>query len=164
MAKPGTTRRRVLGAAAALPALALPSHVIARSEATRQSSATADWIIWNARLTRYRYIAARAKEAAETGWFRTANDRYYRESAEPDADREAAFTRLDRAESLYWHRYTAPLHEAAVALVLTPAPHVQALRTKIAIMRAHQLDEPGSMERECLEVLEEDVGRLGSPN
>jgi hypothetical protein len=112
MSKPGTTRRRVLCAAAALPALALPTPVIARSEATRQSSSVANEI-WNARLSRYQALAERAKAAAETGWFRAANDRYYRACEDSEADPDAAFDRLDRAEDLDWRRCTEPLHKAA---------------------------------------------------
>ncbi|HYD37454.1 MAG TPA: hypothetical protein VEA60_07565, partial [Allosphingosinicella sp.] len=150
----GTTRRRVLGAAAALPALALPTPVIARtpveSRGTRQSGTAADRTLWNDRLARYRRLAARAQAAAETGWFRAANDRFYRESADPNADQEAAFARLDRAEDFYWYRCIAPLHRAAATVVLTPAPDLAALRTKLTVIRTHQLHEPGPMERDCL--------------
>lgn len=158
MAKPGTTRRRVLGAAAALPAFALPCPV--RAEPVQAPSVPADRALWNERLARYLQLAARAQAAAETGWFRAANDRFYRESADPDADREAAFTRLDRAEHLYWRRCTAPLYQAAVAVVLTSVPDLEALCTKLRIMRAHHLHEPDSTERDCLEVLEADLERL----
>jgi hypothetical protein len=112
---------------------------------------------WTARLARYRALAARTKTAAETGWFRAANDRFNRESTTPGSD---GFARISRAEDLYWRRCTAPLAAAAEALVLTPAPDGEALRAKLAVIRVHQLHEEGSMERDCIEVLEEDVGRL----
>lgn len=158
MAKPGTTRRSVLHAVAALPALAMPTGV--RAEPFEAPPPPADRAVWNARLARYRHLAARAKAAAETGWFRAANDRFYRESADPAADRKAAFARMTRAENLYWHRCTAPLHEAAVALVLTVPPNIEALRDKLGAIRAHQLHEEGSMKRDCIEVLEGDLGIL----
>lgn len=158
MAKPGTTRRRVLGAAAALSALALPSPV--RGEPVETPPVPADRILWNQRLARYCQLFARAQAAAEAGWFRAANDRFYRESADPGTDRKAAFARMTRAENLYWHRCTAPMQDAAVALVLTPPPDLEALRTKLAIIRTHQLSEPETMERDCLIVLEEDLQRL----
>jgi SRSO17 transposase len=112
---------------------------------------------WDQRLARYHRLAARAKAAAETGWFRAANDRYYREAADPAADQEAAFARLDRAEDLYWRRCTEPLQRAAVALALTAAPDLEALSTKMTVIRTHQLHEIDCMTRNCFEVLKEDI-------
>jgi hypothetical protein len=154
MAKPGTTRRRVLGAAAAIPLLSLTS---VRAEPV---DAPPDRQLWDCNLAHYHRLAARAKKAEETGWFRAANERFYRESADPGTDRKAAFARMTRAENLYWHRCTAPMQEAAIALVLTPTPDLEGLREKLTVIRAYQLYEPKSMERDCLEVLEEDVERL----
>jgi hypothetical protein len=117
---------------------------------------------WNERLARYRRLTAQAKAAAETGWFRAANDRYTRESATPGADRKAAFARVSRAEDLYWCRCTAPMQDAAIALVLTPPPDLEALRDKLGAIRAHHLHEEGSMSSDCMEVLEEDVEQLAT--
>ncbi|TMJ14643.1 MAG: hypothetical protein E6G94_09195 [Alphaproteobacteria bacterium] len=153
-----TSRRALLGAAAALPIAALSRAVRAEPvEAHPSLAATGEW---NTRLAHYRRLAERAKVAAETGWFRTANDLYYRACAYPTAGRESAFARLDRAEDLYWRRCTAPMQEAAVALVLTPVPHLEALRTKLGVIRAHHLNEEGSLARNCIEVLAEDAERL----
>lgn len=44
-----------------------------------------------------------------------------------------------------------------MALVLTPAPDLEAVREKIGVIRAHQLHELESMTHDCFEVLEEDV-------
>ncbi|HEX8124465.1 MAG TPA: hypothetical protein VF548_02680 [Allosphingosinicella sp.] len=118
-----------------------------------------DRALWNRNLARYNRLAAQAKKAEETGWFRAANERFYREMADPGADRKAAFARMTRAESLYWYRCTAPMQEAAVALVLTPAPDLEGVRDKLTTIRTHQLYEPRSMDRDCLEVLEEDLTR-----
>ena len=184
--KPSISRRRVLGVAAALPIAALTSPVIARSGATKQSSLGFDpdldcfatlAMTWKQRLARYRRIAATATEAAETGWFHEANARYDREleaidarfgargtgeqPAEAKTIRAAAFRRVAAAEDAYWERCTAPMQEAAVALALTPAPDVAAVREKIGAMRAVQLHELDRMKRDCFEVLEEDLGRLG---
>jgi len=175
-----STRRRVLGAAAALPVLALvglPSPaVIASRAAARQSSP--DHEIWNRRLARYRRLHARWKAEAESGTFRAANDRYNREHAElsarfgswaaaleSDEGRplcEAAFEHLDAVENAYYDRFTAPAHRAAVLLALTPAPDLEALSTKIRVMAEHKLDEADSLERPALEVLAEDVRLLAS--
>jgi hypothetical protein len=176
-----TSRRALLGAAAALPLT-----VIARSAATKQSTPAASEaaldcraaaqqqftlsdaaggveglaMTWNARLTRYRHLFARATAAAETGWFRAANDRYNREYADPGAERKAAFARVSRAEDLYWRRCTDPMQQAALVLIQTPPPDLEALREKIAIIRTHHLHDPDDEARDCFKVIEEDVGRL----
>jgi hypothetical protein len=155
-----TSRRALLGAAAAIPFLPLSAPVRAEPVEAPLFPSPAVQAEWNARLARYQALAARAKAAAETGWFRAANDRYYRESADPTADQEAAFTRLDRAEDLYWRRCTEPMEEAALTLALTTPPSLVAVLAKIAIIRTHQLDELTSMKRGCLEVLAQDVMTL----
>jgi hypothetical protein len=159
MAKPGTTRRRVLRVAASIPFLALTP---VRAEPVEAFTCRPDCDLWDRNLARYHRLAARAKEAEETGWFRAANERFYREMADPGTDRKAAFARMTRAENLFWHRCTAPMQEAAVALVLTPPPDLEALRDKLTVVRLHQLHESGSMERDCLEVLREDVEQLSA--
>jgi hypothetical protein len=154
--EPSISRRRVLGAAAAIPLLSLAP---VRAEPIE---APADRELWDRNLARYQSLAARAKKAEETGWFRASNERFYRESADPDTDPKAAFARVTRAENLFWHRCTAPMQEAAVALVLTPAPDLEALRQKLAVILAHQLHKDRSMERDCIDVLDYDVKRIGS--
>jgi hypothetical protein len=156
MAKPGTSRRRILRAVASIPLLPLAS---VRAEPV-EAPTFADRKTWDRNLARYQSLAARAKKAEETGWFRAANERWYRESADPGTDRKAAFAGMTRAENLYWHRCTAPMQEAAVVLVLTPSPDLNALCAKLAVIRTHHLHEPKSMDRDCLDVLEEDLRRL----
>jgi hypothetical protein len=165
--KPSISRRRVLGAAALLPVAALAAPSAAHVP-------IADAVLWKRRLASYRRIAARAAEAAESGWFRAASDRFVRECADiaarfggeaaqsEDARRlhKAAFRRMDRAEDAYWRRCTAPMQEAAVALVLTPAPDLPAVRAKIAAVRAHALEELEVMPRHPLDVMDEDLARM----
>jgi hypothetical protein len=116
---------------------------------------------WDSRLTRYRRLAESAKAAAETGWFRAANDRYNREFAAADeGQRKAAFTRVTKAENLYYDRHTAPLMRAATLLAATPAPDLAALLAKICVMQAHELQEEGALPKPALELLAEDAGRL----
>jgi hypothetical protein len=185
-----TTRRTLLGAAVSLPAVALCEGgslpVIARSAATRQSSEAHD--TWNRRLAAYRRLAARTKEAAETGFYRQALDRYDREvaaieqrfggrtarlrSAHPEqASSEvemrvegrlirAAFERVDAVEGAFYDRCTAPMQRAAVRLANTPTPNLEALLAKIRVMHEQEVDELGSMARPVLEVLAEDVELL----
>ncbi len=156
-----TSRRALLGAAAAIPFLPLQPAGTGPigGPPLPPSPALAEW---NERLTRYRHLAARAKAAAETGWFRAANDRYYRESADPAADHQAAFARLDRAEELYWRRCVEPLERAAVALVTAPPPNLEALANKLALIRSHRLLEAECLDRDCFEMLEEDVRQLAT--
>jgi hypothetical protein len=140
----------------------LPASVRPERVERRPLPPTKAETLWNAHLARYRRLAARAEAAAETGWFRAANDRYYRESADPSADRKAAFARVSRAEDLYWRRCTDPMQQAAATLALTPAPDLEALRTKLALIRTHDLQELDCMTRNCFEVLEEDAGALSA--
>lgn len=149
------SRRRVLGAAAALPVATLLSPSALADPGPQR--------LWDRRLARYRRCAAAAREAAEKGWFFAANRRFEREKAaarRDDAARAAAWARLDAAEDAYWRRCTEPMQKAAVALALTPAPDLAALGEKIAVMRAEQLHELERMERGCFDVLAADVRRL----
>jgi hypothetical protein len=174
--EPSTTRRRVLGAAAALPVLAFAPPV--RAEPVEVPPSLPDRSLWNRRLALYQRLAAETEQAATAGWFRAANDRYKRQiaaiealrAADPGRDgkrldrlRRAAFRRIDKAENVYWHKCTAPMQRAAAALVLTPAPDLAALGVKLAVIRAHQLHELDSMIRDCFEVLSKDVRLLSQP-
>ena len=125
-----STRRRVLGAAAALPVLALAglpvpvtSSVIARSATTRQSSETREK--WTRRLARYQRLHARWKFEAAQGAFRAANDLYYREQAElsarfgsgrspPIENRKAPLHRRLRPRQRRRRRLLRPLHRTDV--------------------------------------------------
>jgi hypothetical protein len=171
--EPSTTRRRLLGAAAALPVLSLAPPEPGRAEPVEALPSLPDCCEWNRHLARYRRLAAEAEEAATTGWFAAANVRYERECEEIDARHELsrpesaaarrlkreAFERVAAAEEAFWARCTDPMQRAAVALALTPAPNLPALAEKIAVMRTHQLHELDSMTRGCFEVLEEDLYR-----
>ncbi len=174
--EPSTTRRRLLGAAAAFPVLSLAPPEPVRAEPVEALPSLPDCSEWNRRLAPYRRLAAEAEEAATTGWFAAANARYERECEEIDARhgptqpdshvarrlKRQAFDRIDAAEEAYWIRCTDPMQRAAVALALTPAPNLPALAKKIAVMRVHQLQELNSMTRGCFELLEEEVGRLAA--
>ncbi|HEX8192743.1 MAG TPA: hypothetical protein VF552_07555 [Allosphingosinicella sp.] len=167
-----TTRRALLGAAASLPIATLPAPAIASGAEQPTPART----LWNRRLAAYRRLAARTKEAAETGFYRQANDRYEREQSALaarfgswEAARaseqgrplcRAAFAQVDAAEEAYYDRCTAPMQRAAVRLALTPAPDLEALLTKIHIMDEHQLDEVGHMKPPVLRVLTADLQRL----
>lgn len=164
------SRRRVLGAAAALPILAsIPAPVAGLAPPAERR-------LWNRRLARYRRLAAEAEEVATTGWFRAANARHERdaaviaarfgswdlarESREGAALCDAIWRRMGEAEDAYWERCTAPMQRAAAAVALTPVPDLDALRTKVAVMREQALDELELMSRQPLTVLLEDLRQL----
>jgi hypothetical protein len=166
-----TTRRTLLGAAAALPIAALPVP-------ERGLSPTPDpaRTLWTRRLAVYRRCHARWKEAAETGFFRAANEEYNRVYSDLIARHgswqkarrwrrdgpqcAAAFARISAAEETFYHRCTAPMQRAAGRLALTPPPNLEALLAKIRAMHEHELGELGCMTRPVLQVLAEDVERL----
>jgi hypothetical protein len=113
-------------------------------------------------------LAAAAKEAAETGWFRAANDRHNREmaaiaalgAAAPKAARRTAFRRIDKAEKAYWSRCTRPMQQSAVLVALTPPPDLHSLLAKLGVLQDQELDELEIGGRPVLEVLAADVERL----
>ncbi|HZG09475.1 MAG TPA: hypothetical protein VEZ70_10905 [Allosphingosinicella sp.] len=82
------------------------------------------------------------------------------EVPQPEAVRQAAFTRVTKAENLYFDRHTAPLIRAATLLATTPAPNLPALLAKVRVMQVHELQEDGALSKPALELLAEDVGRL----
>jgi hypothetical protein len=181
-----TTRRTLLGAAAFLPiaALATPTPVRperSQDEVDRRSTAPLSpsdraALAWNRRLARYRRLAERTREAGETGFFRTANDRYNRERAEVEARygsweaaaatregrklRRAIFARVAAAEEAFYDRCTRPMQRAAALLALTGAPDLPALLNKLLVMQEQQLDELEILGRSVVEVLEGDVREL----
>jgi len=176
--KHSSTRRRVLGAAVALPVLALTGipvpAVIARNAATRQSSP--QQTRWNRRLARYCRLHAAWKAEAESGAFRAANNRYEHKKAAIEArfgswaaalasrkarpGMRAAYERVSAAENVYYHRYTAPMVRAMTRLVQTPAPDLPALLAKIEIIREHEPDLFDDAPLRSFEMLRKDVGRL----
>ncbi len=123
--KHSSTRRRVLGAAATLPILALaglpaslrgtvPERGLSPSqratEARRSSAEALREGRWNRRLARYRRLHAYWKAEAESGAFRQANDRYNRVYAELSA-------RFGSWEKARKSRIGKPLCRAAFARV-----------------------------------------------
>jgi hypothetical protein len=131
---------------------------------------------WNRRFACYRHLSERTREAAETGFFRAANDRYNRERAAletrygsweaaattPDgrALRAAIFAPVAAADEAFYDRCTKPMQQAAALLALTPAPDLPALLAKIRVMQEQELDELDIVGRPVLEVLADDVERV----
>lgn len=178
--KHSSTRRRVLGAAAALPVLALTGFpacakgtVPERGLSPYPNPAQA---IWTRHFARYQRLHARWKAEADSGAFRAANDRYNHERAALSARFgswekarrsrigkrlcAAAFARIDAAEDTYYDHCTAPLHRVLARLVQTPAPDLPALLAKIEIIREHEPDLFEDAPLHSFEMLREDVRRL----
>lgn len=176
-----STRRRVLGAVAALPVLiltGLPSPVTARTPAdpgrTRQSSTARE--AWDRRLARYLRLHDRWKAEAETGAFRAANDEFAgaraglvarfgswekaRKSRIGKPLCRVAFARVSEAEDAFYDRFTAPLNRAIIQLVHTPVPDLPALLAKIEVIQKHEPDAEDGLRRPPIELLREDVRRL----
>lgn len=165
-----STRRHVLGAAAALPVLAVAGLPAAPTPLDRRT--------WDQRLGRYRRLHTRWKAEAETGAYRAANDAYYRARAEltarfgswEKARRSrtgnplctAAFARVSDAEDTYYDNCTAPMYRAAARLVGTPAPDLHALLAKIDVIREYGLEPHDDIRRHPIDLLREDVERLGN--
>src|SRR5687767_12798863 len=76
-----TTRRALLGAAVSLPVSALSQTPVPQAVRAEPVEARTFY----RRLARYRRLAQRTREAAETGFFRRANDCYDRARAELEA-------------------------------------------------------------------------------
>jgi hypothetical protein len=168
----------VLGAAVALPLIGAVAP--ARPEPVEGLSWTSDPLAarWARRLAVYRRLAARTREAAETGFFRAANDRYNRERAELEARygsweaaaatpegsalRRAIFAPAAAAEEAFYDRCTKPTQRAAAHLAQTPAPELSALLAKIRVMQEQELDELEILGRSVLDVLADDVARLAN--
>ena len=169
--EPSITRRCVLGAAAAVPmAACIPAPALLAAAPGQR--------LWDRRLACYRRRAARAERAAASGWFREANDRHHRDVAatearfgsrkeakcSPEGTKlwDAIWGRMVDAEDLYWQQCSAPMINAAIALVLTPPPDADALIAKLRVMREREFETFEDMPRHPLEVLEQDVERLRS--
>jgi hypothetical protein len=171
-----TSRRALLGAAAALHVAAFSTSVRAEPVEALPFTDGRARTLFARRLARYRRLAARTRESAETGFFRAANDCYNRERAalearygsweaaaatpEGRAHRRAIFAPVAAAEEAFYQSCTRPTQQAAAALALTPAPDLPALLAKIRVMQELELDELDILGRPVLEVLAEDVARL----
>lgn len=73
----------------------------------------------------------------------------------------ASLQRCNDASERSLDLYVNPADRAAIALMLTPAPDVDAVHIKIAIAAKHELDNTTGMPREPMDIIIEDVRRLG---
>ena len=73
---------------------------------------------------------------------------------------EAGWEALSEAEAAWYSDYVHPADLAALELVLTPAPDLDAVLLKATIAKDHELDNMTSMPREPMDVILDDVRRL----
>ncbi|HEY1606570.1 MAG TPA: hypothetical protein VGF77_13340 [Allosphingosinicella sp.] len=133
--------------------------------------------LWDRRLHEYRRLQALDDASNAFGPYSLAKEEYdlvclrlgvpdtARWSSESlsEADRkefhEAGRT-MDRKCDVYMDAYYCPAQDAAIALLLTPAPDLEAALTKIAIIKQHDLHTLTRVPRDCFEVVAEDMARL----
>ena len=77
---------------------------------------------------------------------------------------EAGWEALSEAETAWYSDYVHPADLAAIGLVLTPAPDLEAVLLKAKIAKDHELDNTTSMPREPMDVILDDVRRLDLTN
>lgn len=74
----------------------------------------------------------------------------------------ASRDRSDEAANQHYDRYYIPENNAAIAVVMSPAPNVEALLDKIRLVVEYDLDSDRDMKRDPMEIVLEDVRRLGA--
>lgn len=160
-----TTRRALLGAIAATPIVA----AVATSPATATTH-TPD-PRWNRRVARYR--RARALMEADYAFgdnakaneaFNTARAEAVRAVGEGRLDEHPGFPEaweaMSRADEERFRRYIRPADLAAMLVVLTPAPNLEAALLKVEIIKEHELDNYSPMPRDPFGIVLEDMRRL----
>lgn len=81
---------------------------------------------------------------------------------EPEALRSASSANMAAAERAFVREYCEPMWRAAADLVLTPAPNLVAALFKVALIQVEDLDNDGYTNRDAMEIVLEDVARLGA--
>lgn len=76
---------------------------------------------------------------------------------------KAANRVLFAAEGRHHAMYGDPLEAAVIAAVLAPAPDLEAVETKIALIQLFELDNSTAMPRPPMAIIEADITRLAPP-
>lgn len=159
-----TDRRAFLTGMAAIPALAM----------TAQPAAASSRSTWDAAVFNWKAACITQEAYSEIGPLAEANDRY-RDDTDKLATRygsirrakanvqgkaaiEAAFARVTAVEDEGRRHYEAA-DRAAVQLLRTPAPDIDAVRIKIQVTKDHDLHI--SLESEPWTIITRDLERLG---
>lgn len=145
-AEANPTRRSILALLTAAPAAAALSPAAASPSPSRSE--------WDRRLHRYRCLAALAEAEQKFGAFAEA-EAAWGNSRIGRAEIEAAETAIHRD-------YYVPLWQAALLLMRTPAPDLDAALVKISLIREHELNYDASVaDGEAMAIVREDLRRVG---
>ena len=164
-----TSRRAILGGIALAGAVAAaPSAATASLSADRQ--------VWNRRVAEWRKLNALMNAERKWGACSRSNEDLKRLeyemvakhgtwqaafASEEDGARCAAFNKeSDALCAAEVANYVDPADRAAIALALTPAPDLDAMLLKIAVIEEHELDNMTWMTRDVMDVLREDAARF----
>jgi hypothetical protein len=169
-----TSRRGMLGALA----IATPAAAAALSQFAEPAYAgTVDRAAWDRAKFRYEARLLHQEAVEKLGYLHVATDdrktaRYI--VAELSGVRDAYMvtekshphlaTRIraaDRANERWAKECVEPLDQAAIALLLTPAPDLEAVKFKFAMIERHELHEWTMTPRDCAEVIRKDLVRIG---
>jgi len=77
---------------------------------------------------------------------------------------DAAYEAEQRVSDKWMDEYVYPTEAAAIALLLTPAPDIEALQFKMRVIEKEELHLSNATPRDCCQVLHEDVARVGGLN
>lgn len=84
---------------------------------------------------------------------------------EDAAEQLAVARRVEQEAGARWlNEMVTPTEDAAIALLLTPAPDVEAVRFKAQMIEDQELHALLKTPRDCGDVLREDIARLGVLN
>lgn len=156
-----TDRRAFLTGMAAIPAVAL----------TAQPAAASPRASWDAALFNWKAACIMQEAYSEIGPLAEANDLYRNDTdvlatrygslrrAKANAQGKAAFARVTAVEDEGRRHYEAA-DQAAVQLLRTPAPDIDAVRLKIQVIKDHDLHI--SLESEPWTIITRDLERLAA--
>lgn len=164
---PITSRRAMLGAIALVPAIAATASAAPPSQTP-----------WQRAFDRYRLLHGLITAEESFGAMGQANAVHDEERARVArkvgcAAKEvwrredgrsllkASFDAVELAEKRFAVDWCTPYDAAAVALVLTPAPDIDAILYKVDVIERHDLSGEGALPRDPMSILLDDAQRLG---
>jgi hypothetical protein len=129
---------------------------------------------WDRRVTEYlRCDALQSAFAGFGGLFQAAEDctlkrweaerlfgHGWQQTAEGRAFMADAHKKVNQAEELHAETYLRPFWNAAKALVMTPAPNVQAAAYKALVIEADEIWNSHDMPDDCLQIVADDFARV----
>lgn len=133
---------------------------------------------WDARLTEYLRRRALQQAVCDFGFLSKANEEHsyqiyrveaafgsgWRDDPRAEALTEPTSKAADAAQKRWDAEYCEPFWQAGRDLVLTPAPSLAAALFKFQIIRDDEVWNDSRMERDCVEIIAEDMARPRRPN